>query len=34
MQDLKGELYYYVKPVIGVSSYFHNFNHRAKFIIL
>jgi hypothetical protein len=34
MQGLKGELYHYVKPAIGVSSYFHNFNHIAKLIRL
>jgi hypothetical protein len=34
MQVLKGELYHYAKPALEVSPYFHNFNHRAKFIRL
>jgi hypothetical protein len=34
MQGLKGELYNYVKPALGVSHHFHNFDHIAKFIRL
>jgi hypothetical protein len=34
MQGLKGELYNYAKPALGVSPYFHHFNHTAQFIRL
>jgi hypothetical protein len=26
------ELYHYAKPALGVGPYFHNFNHRTKFL--
>jgi hypothetical protein len=34
LQGLKGELYHYAKLALGVSPYFHNFNHKTKFIRL
>jgi hypothetical protein len=34
MQGLEGELFHYVKLALGVSPYFHHFNHKAKFIRL
>jgi hypothetical protein len=30
MQGLKGELYHYAKPALGVSPYFHHFNQELS----
>jgi hypothetical protein len=34
MQGLKGELYNYAKPALGVDPYFHHFKHEGKIIKL
>jgi hypothetical protein len=34
MQGLKGELYNYAKPTLGVDPYFHHFKHAGKIIKL
>jgi hypothetical protein len=34
MQDLKGELYNYVKLALEVDPYFHHFKHADKIIKL
>jgi hypothetical protein len=34
MQGLKGDLYNYAKPTLGVYPYFHHFKHAGKIIKL